>query len=223
LSKNVGTAVLLVSDVRLFREGIALALREQPVIRWVDTAAGQEEAVRHLRTQTPDVVIVDVATPAGFDTIRRVRQSGVDARIVALGIANDETEVLACGEHGVVGYVTRDATLLDLVAAIDAAARDELHCSPSLAAAMFRRLGALALNPPRDHAGARLTPREVEVMGALEQGLSNKAIACQLGIEQATVKNHVHNVLEKLHVHRRSEVAARAHGHRLPHQPETRR
>jgi DNA-binding NarL/FixJ family response regulator len=97
----------------------------------------------------------------------------------------------------------------DLTATITSVSRDELLCSPRVAAALLRRVGALANGVRRPHATDGLTSRECEILGLIKEGLSNKEIAVRLHIEVATVKNHVHNLLEKLQVASRAEAASR--------------
>jgi DNA-binding NarL/FixJ family response regulator len=206
--------VVILSEVRLFREGIAQALQDDPGIAMVFTASAEEPAIALIREHAADAVVIDLATSDRSRTLRAVRAAVPRVAIVALGVADLEQELLACAEHGVANYVTREGTLQDLVGAIEDAVRSELHCSPQFASAMFRRLCALASEQGAVREVPRLTRRESEVLAALEEGLSNKAIARRLGIEQATVKNHVHSVLEKLRVERRAEIAARAHASR---------
>jgi two-component system, NarL family, nitrate/nitrite response regulator NarL len=112
-------------------------------------------------------------------------------------------------EEGTAGYVPRDAGLADLEACVHSVARGEALYTPRMAAALLRRIAALAAErrpqPPR----AKLTLREREIAALMREGLSNKEIASVLSIEASTVKNHVHNILAKLDVHRRAEAAAR--------------
>ncbi len=207
-------AVLLVSDVALLRELLAQALREAPAVRAVATTSAGDEAVARLRERRADVVVLDAGTGAYRDVLRVVADLAPEARVVAFGGAGAyDDDVLGCAEPGLDGYVARDASVAELVAAIVAASRGEFHCSPRLSGAMFRRLGELgAAYPaaaPRTTA-RRLTSREAEVLGCLERGLPNRAIAQGLGIAESTVKNHVHSVLEKLQLRRRAEAAAQA-------------
>ena len=122
-------------------------------------------------------------------------------------------------EAGAAGYLTRDASLRDLFAALSSAVRDEVLCSPRIVASLARRLARLAEQHATRPTPASLTAREAEVVGLLDAGLSNKEIATRLCIELPTVKNHVHHILEKLHVNRRGEAAARLRG---SFQPEDR-
>jgi len=105
--------------------------------------------------------------------------------------------------------VPRDGTLADLRAVIESVARGEVVCSPRIAASLLRRIADLAAEREPPPPELRLTSREIEIVELIDQGLSNKEIAQRLSIALPTVKNHVHSILDKLHVHRRAEAAAR--------------
>jgi two-component system, NarL family, nitrate/nitrite response regulator NarL len=126
-----------------------------------------------------------------------------------LGLPETDEAVLAYAEAGIAGYVSRDGSVQDLVTAIEGAVKGELRCSPRLAGTILRRLAWRAAVGGDVSPRTTLTSRETEIVRLIDQGLSNKEIAVRLGIEVATVKNHVHNLLDKLRVHRRSEAAAR--------------
>jgi DNA-binding NarL/FixJ family response regulator len=128
--------------------------------------------------------------------------------VVALSAPESEREGVACAEAGVAGYVARDASIQDLVAAVTSAARGEVVCPPSIAASLMRELARRAAGLPAMGTGARLTPRERQVIELIDRGLSNKEIARTLHIALSTVKNHVHNILEKCQVGRRMEAVS---------------
>src|SRR6185436_13278348 len=135
-----------------------------------------------------------------LDAIRRVSASSARARIVAFAVEETERDVLLCAEAGAAGYVACDGTMDDLVNTIHSVARGELLCSPRIAATLFRALHAQGSRPDGDRLALTLTAREREIAPLIDRGLSNKEIAAHLRIEVATVKNHVHNLLEKLQV-----------------------
>jgi two-component system, NarL family, nitrate/nitrite response regulator NarL len=198
--------VLVASHIRLFREGLARILR---AAEFDVVALGTGEIViAEVERARPDVGILDITAPAMFDTMRLLSQRMPQLRLVALGISENEDELVACSIAGASGYVSHDSGPDELVAAIESTARGELLCSPRVAARLFRQLGA-ARSAIASDAAARLTRREREVSTLLARGLSNKEIAAQLHISLTTVKNHVHTVLEKLKVSRRGEAAAR--------------
>lgn len=200
--------LLIVSDIRLYREGLAQLLALEPQLALVGTAADLASGLTSIENLNPDVVLLDRAMPGSIPFLRSAHELAPPPAIVALGVPEVDTEVIACAEAGVAGYVSREAGVPELVATIQGVGRGELLCSPRIAATLLRRVTDLSIVQPAAAGRARLTARETEVLSLLERGCGNKDIARQLGIEVATVKNHVHNILEKLRVHRRGEAAA---------------
>jgi two-component system nitrate/nitrite response regulator NarL len=207
--------IFVLVSVRLYRDGIGDALQQDRRFRVVGSAPSLEAARERLDALAgpPDVVLVDVGMEDGARAARALRGAWPDTGIVALAVREVDEDVVAWVEAGVSGLVSRDATLDELLDAVEAAARDEVLTTPTVTAALLRRVAALAGERGAAE-GPRLTRREREVVRLMAQGLSNKEIARSLQIEPATVKNHVHNILEKLRVGRRAEavVAARARG-----------
>ena len=206
---------VVIAAARFYREGLAQALVRSPDIAVVGTGADAAGAAGAIAANLPDVVLVDLAGSAGLDVVRAVSQLGHGPRIVALGIEETSEHVVACAEAGATAYVPRDASLEELVLAVASAARGEQRCTPRVAAALLRHIGARTVRPADDagrRAALRLTVREREIVQLIERGLSNKEIASALGIEVATAKNHVHNILEKLGARRRAEAGPRMRG-----------
>ena len=135
---------------------------------------------------------------------------------------NHESEILAVAEAGIAGFVTSDASVAELVAAIESVARGEALCTPSVTAALMRRLASLARSWAEADPIEPLTAREREILELIDEGLSNKQIAQRLRIELPTVKNHVHRILGKLGVHRRARPPRCARGTRQGLVPATR-
>jgi two-component system nitrate/nitrite response regulator NarL len=150
------------------------------------------------------------ATSRPTRTRRAIHGTRSGTRLVALAVGERPEDVVPLAEAGICGYVPRDAALPELVSTVEAVDRDELLCSPCVAAGLVRRLAALAADVMDPLAGSRLTAREREVLALLGEGLTNKEIGRRLCIELPTVKNHVHHVLEKLQVQCRAEAVARA-------------
>lgn len=202
--------VLIVSPVRVFREGLARSLGQEDGVRVLGTAGSSGEALRRVAELGPDVVLVDTSARGGIAAACAVSRAGGDARVVALGFSQDEADVLTCAEAGVSAFVEREATLEDVVAATAAVVRGETACTPQVAAMLLRRVAEAARRSAARSADAgQLTARERQVVALIDEGLSNKEIAARLSIELSTVKNHVHNVLEKLGANGRTEAAAR--------------
>jgi two-component system nitrate/nitrite response regulator NarL len=169
----------VVSPTRLYREGLAGILSSRPGL--VVTAARADAA--SLGSDVIDVVVV--------------------------AVPDLEERVLACAEAGIAGYVTREASVEEVVSSVESAARGEASCSPQMTATLLRHVGRLAARR-REETLADLTARQLEIVGLVEVGLSNKEIAQLLHIEVSTVKNHLRTIFEKLDVHRRREAGPTA-------------
>ena len=202
--------VLLISDVRLYREGMALALGADTRV-CVIGAVGRDGAVAKLALE-PDVVLIDVGSEPMLECTRSLAAAPGTPPIVAFAVSETESSVLACIEAGVAAYAPQGASHDELVTVILHVLRGEAVCSPRVAGSLFRRIASLAAS-----ADARLTPdltpREVQVLHLLGRRLSNKEIASELHIELATVKNHVHNILDKLRVESREQAVRRGRAH----------
>jgi two-component system nitrate/nitrite response regulator NarL len=201
------TRVIIVVGVRLYREGLAQLLNSQEDFDVVGTASDGRAAAMRLEEVEPDVALIEMAVSDVETFVDALAKRPSRIPLVALGISGSDSDVVACAERGAAGFVTSDASLEELTGTIRRAADGELLCSPRTAGTLIRRLGTLAAERRPEAVGTVLTRREQEVAALMREDLSNKEIATRLRIEVATVKNHVHNVLDKLRVHRRSEAA----------------
>jgi two-component system nitrate/nitrite response regulator NarL len=200
--------VFIVSNVRLHRDGLPQALLRYGHVEVVGIAPAGAEVPELIRERRPDAVLLDNAIADGLTMVRAIVDQVPSTKVVVFAVAEGDAQVIACAEAGAAAYVPADASVEDLVVMLESAVRGELMCSPRVAASLFNRLATLACARKDPHERAPLTGREVEIMRLIDQGLSNKEIGRRLSIETATVKNHVHNILEKLRVHRRGEAAA---------------
>jgi DNA-binding NarL/FixJ family response regulator len=205
--------LLIVADVRLYREGMHAGLSKLPQFSIIGAVGSADEALQLALATPPDIVIVDMATRNSLAVVRAIRRDLPNAHIIGFGVDEVEGEVLACAEAGLAGYVTSDASLDELVAGIESACRGELQCTPKMAAALFRTLEQRRRDEASQPKSVILTAREREVLRLVDEGLSNKEISARLNIEVSTVKNHVHNLLDKLQVTSRLQAAARAGTH----------
>jgi two-component system nitrate/nitrite response regulator NarL len=201
--------VFIFCDVRLYREGLVVCLSRQPSIVVRGAADISPRALLQVIELRPDVVILDVSGPTSFDIAKSLCARVPAIKIIAFAVKEIEQDVVACAVAGFAGYVPHDGSEADLMAAIDDAMCGELHCSPRVAGLLFRHLGVVSAPHPSLVDPTTLTQREQQVLVLLAQGMSNKEIAREAQISSATVKNHVHNILEKLQVRRRGEAAAR--------------
>jgi two-component system, NarL family, nitrate/nitrite response regulator NarL len=203
--------VLVVSDVRLVREGLSSILARESgvdVVSAVDVVNAQALSAR-LR---PDVVLFDAARQGSVADVRALVASVPHAKVVAFGVKDAGDEILALAAAGTAGYVSDSAESSDVVNVLERLMRDELVCSPRAAASLYRQVAQLAQPASPAHGDgctSLLSRRELQIAHLIDHGLTNKQIARRLGIEATTVRNHVHNMCEKLKVHRRGEAAAR--------------
>ena len=207
-TQEVRPCVFIVSDVRLLCDGLTLSLSQQRSLMVVGSADLASASAR-LADLQPHVILLDVGSPGGLDLPPTFRQVLPEVKVVAIAVNDVEQEVFACADARVSGFVSRNASLQDLVAAIHSAMRNELVCSPRVAALLFGRVATMRSESTGERINGGLTRREHEIVSLITRGLSNKEIARQLRIQNATVKNHIHSILGKLQVRRRGEVAAR--------------
>lgn len=206
--------VLIIHRNRLFREGLAFVLTQQPNIAVVGCWPGATEAAGEFEKLAPDVFVLDLDLPEreGLAEARLLRGVYPQAKILMLGLSELESDVLACIEAGAAGYLPQEASLEDLLNNIHAIAAGEALCCPKVAGLLLSRVAEAGREKQlRQVLGfPNLTRRELEIVASIEEGLSNKEIAIRLQIEVQTVKNHIHNILEKLKLNDRREAAAYA-------------
>jgi DNA-binding NarL/FixJ family response regulator len=205
-------AVLLIEDNRLLRDAIALLLASQPDVVLVGAAASGAAALREFHAKRAQVVLVDLGLKDD-DSVRLVRdlkRAAPDVRIIAMDLFPVHEDVVELVKVGVSGFLLKDATPADFMHTIRAVAGGSHVLPPSLTDSLFSQIA-------REAAGrgsravidaVRLTQREREVIDLIGEGLSNKEIAQRLHIATHTVKSHVHNILEKLALHTRLQIAA---------------
>jgi DNA-binding NarL/FixJ family response regulator len=169
----------------------------------------------HVQASPPDVVLMRMGMQGCLDTLQTVVRTAPAVKVIMLGVSESEDEVITCAEAGVAGYLPRTGSVADLLDVLRSVSLGETLCSPRVAATLLRRIATLADTAKQWHAPSspndlkRLTMREREILTLIDQRLSNKEIALRLSIDVRTVKNHVHNILQKLQVHRRGEAARR--------------
>ena len=216
--------VLVVSNVQIVREGLYAVLREEGGVDVIGTADMARAADRCARLR-PDVVLCDAARPKSVESIRELIASAPQSKVVAFGVQEADAEILALAAAGTAGYIRESARSGDVVRVLERVMRDELPCSPRAAASLYRRVAVLSqaeadgVVSQRAAAMPSLSRRELQIARLIDDGLTNKQIARRLGIEAATVKNHVHNMCEKLKVHRRGEATARLRALLRPRSP----
>jgi DNA-binding NarL/FixJ family response regulator len=203
------TRLVIASSIRLVREGLALSLRDRDGLVVVDVVNLDSDGIARIGAIAPDLVLVDLGHTEAAAMARLLKIACSNAKLVAFALAEIDDDVFACAAAGFSGYVSRESGADELYWALMDAAGGRMNCSPHITAAMFSRLSDLLQQRPAQMALPSLTARESEILALAEQGKSNKEIARHLRISSATVKNHVHNILQKLQVARRGEAVAR--------------
>jgi DNA-binding NarL/FixJ family response regulator len=202
--------ILLVDDHALFRKGVAGVLAAEDDFRVVGEAKNGEDALLMVRDLAPDVILMDISMPVcdGLEATRRITAQAPNVKIIILTVNEEDESVFLAVKSGAKGYLVKTIeprALVDAVRAVfkGAAAISRLTASKILAE--FARFAQA--EHPTAKPGSGVTEREEQVLGLVAQGATNKEIATALGISPGTVKNHLQNILEKLHLENRVQAA----------------
>jgi DNA-binding NarL/FixJ family response regulator len=208
--------VLLADDQRVVREGLGTLLGLLDGIELVGTAADGQEAVDLARRHDPDVVLMDLRMPRvdGIEAIRRLAARGERPRTIALTTYADDASVLGALRAGARGFLTKDAGADEIRAAVEAVARGEAAIDPAVQHHVLAALTEPAPEPEAELPDG-LTPREVEVLALIAEGLMNAEIAERLVVSAATVKTHVNHIFAKTGVRDRAQAVVYAYAHGL--------
>jgi DNA-binding NarL/FixJ family response regulator len=201
--------LVIASPVRLVREGLAASLHGRDGVSVVDAVSLDALGIDRIAAAAPDAVLVDLGQTDALATARLLRSASPEAKLVAFALDEIDAGVFACAAAGFSSYVPRESGTDELLRALADAMDGRMHCAPHIAAAMFRRLADFLRDTAPRAALPVLTMRESEILALAEKGRSNKEIARDLAISCATVKNHMHNILQKLQVSRRGQAVAR--------------
>jgi DNA-binding NarL/FixJ family response regulator len=222
-SAKAPIALVLIDDNRLLLEGLSALIHSQPGFRVLAASADVEEALDKVRRARPDVVLLDFGLE-DHDSLRltaTVRSEVPTARVIVMGLLPTLEDVADFVRAGASGFLMKDASFEDFVTTIRAVAAGGEVLPDALTPSLFTEIARNAAvgKSARLLESVRLTNRERQVIDLLGEGLSNKEIAARLRIAVQTVKSHVHNVLEKLALRSRLEVAAFTHARGTPKRP----
>jgi two-component system NarL family response regulator len=216
--------VLIADDQALFRRGLDVVLGTEENVEVVAEAEDGEAAIALAEGLAPDVVLMDVRMPRvnGIEAARRIREMLPSTKILMLTVSDEEDDLYEAIKAGANGYLLKDISAEEVAAAIHSVMQGQSLISPSMASKLLTEFNSLARQAAeREQLPAPvLTARELEVLRLVARGMSNKDVADELFISENTVKNHVRNILEKLHLHSRMEAVMYAVRKRLldPHQ-----
>ncbi len=212
--------VVIADDHDLYRRGMQVVVELDGTARVVGEASNGVDAVEVCTRVQPEVVLMDVRMPGvgGIEACRQIRESVPSARILMLTMSDDESDLFEAIKAGASGYLLKDLPGEEVASAIRRVHDGQAIIPPGMAATLLAEFTRLSQEPqPVTGSAPLLTDREVEVLRLVARGMANREIADQLVISENTVKNHVRNILEKLHLHSRVEAAVYAHRqHLLP-------
>ena len=206
--------VMVVDDHALFRRGLEMVLGDEPDIELVGEASDGAEAVERALEIMPDIVLMDVRMPkrSGIEATTQIREVLPDAKILMLTMSDEEADLYEAIKAGASGYLLKEISIEEVADAIRSVRAGQSRISPSMASKLLTEFAAIskATDERPQMPTPRLTDREMEVLRLVAQGLNNRDIAKQLFISENTVKNHIRNILEKLHLHSRMEAVVYA-------------
>jgi DNA-binding NarL/FixJ family response regulator len=216
--------VLIADDQALFRRGLYVVLGTEENIEVVAEAEDGEQAILKAEEMAPDVVLMDVRMPRvnGIEAASRIRETLPSTKILMLTVSDEEDDLYEAIKAGANGYLLKEISVEEVASAIRAVVQGQSLISPSMASKLlneFNSLSRQAADRREQLPAPVLTARELEVLKLVARGMSNRDVADQLYISENTVKNHVRNILEKLHLHSRMEAVMYAVRKRLldPH------
>ena len=214
MNEQAPIRILLVDDHPLMRRGMRDLLAMEDDLQPVGEAGTGEEALRLVDELDPDLILLDLNMPGmdGLETLQRLREAKVDARIILFTVSDDQSHVLEALRQGADGYLLKDMEPEQLVEQVRAAANGKLALTPELTLILAQAIRERPSNASQN-ANASLTKREKDVLRLIAKGLSNKMIARKLGITEGTVKVHVKNLLHSLRLRSRVEAAIWATEH----------
>jgi DNA-binding NarL/FixJ family response regulator len=210
--------VLVADDHALFRRGLEMVLESEADIEVVAEASNGKEALDFAIEQVPDLVLMDVRMPAaggidgGIDATQAIKDEVPNAKILMLTISDEEEDLYDAIKAGASGYLLKEISIEEVADAIRQVHQGQSLISPSMATKLLTEFAAMARKDEEKQQmpAPKLTSREMEVLQLVAQGLNNRDIAKELYISENTVKNHVRNILEKLHLHSRMEAVVYA-------------
>ena len=200
-----GLKVLLADDSPLFRQGLSNLLGNLTDIQVVGEASNGLEAVEKARETMPDVILMDIIMPLcdGLEATRIIREEMPHIKIVMLTVSESEENLFQAIKLGAQGYLLKSVDAEELFEVLRGLARGEAYVAPGIAARILQEFARSS------HDADHLSPRENDVLKLVSEGLTNKEIARKLSISDSTVKNHLSNITDKLHVRNRVEAATR--------------
>jgi len=212
--------IIIADDHEVVRNGVRSYLEMTEEFQVVGEAASGEEAIKLVGEFIPDVVLIDLIMPGmdGVETIRRIKQISPRSQVVVLTSYHEDIHIFPALKAGAISYILKDVKMERLVEALHRAVQGEVTLHPLVAKRVLQNMRSE--NPDEQPLFAELTDRELDVLKLIASGLTNTLIAEQLVISENTVKGHVSNILSKLHLADRTQVAVYAWQKGIVRRPE---
>ena len=208
--------ILLIEDNRLLRDGLTIMLKKQKDMDVVATIGNGENILSILKKYKPEVLLLDLGLRdrSSLNLVKTVNKNSPDAKIIVMDLIPMQTDVFEFVQAGVSGFIMKDANVLDFLKTIRSVAKGLQVLPSNLTESLFSQIVNHAVNGSKPSAlleAVRMTKRERQVIELISEGHSNKEIAQKLHLSTYTVKSHVHNILEKLALNSRVQIAKYAH------------
>lgn len=206
--KNNKTRVLIADDHPLFRQSVRSVLQNEPELEVVGEASNGVEAVKMVEELSPNIVLMDITMPEldGLEATRQIKARHPETAVLVLTIHDDEQHVVEILEAGAAGYLTKSVFGEDIVYSIRSVVSGEMVLSPTVGKQILKLVARYPSKPVSLPAGEQLSTRELQILKLAARGMSNKAIAAELGFTLRTVKRNLDNVFSKLNVSSRTEA-----------------
>jgi DNA-binding NarL/FixJ family response regulator len=201
--------VVVLTPIRLLGDGLAACFAQRPDFVVLAVVNDLQRVRDTLNTAAADLILIDVTQGIDLYDVRSIAAEHPEVALVALGLTEQRQEVIRCGRAGFAGYVAREASANELCKALSDVIQGRLACPAEISGGLLRALFRMEERPNDTVPAEAMTRRESEVLHLIGQGLSNKEIARELSLSVATVKHHVHNILEKLQLPRRAQAMRR--------------
>jgi DNA-binding NarL/FixJ family response regulator len=207
--------ILLIEDNRILRDGIKALINAQPDLKIVAATGGNHDTLQQARSLKPQVVLIDLGLRSanGLHVVTTLTKELPHTKVIGMGLIPSQLDIIEFVEAGAAGFILKDATIEDVLGTIRAVARGTRILPPLLTESLFTHVVDRALRKGKGKLlnAARMTKREREIIVLIAEAMSNKEIAQRLNLSTYTVKSHIHNILEKMALHSRLEIATHSY------------
>jgi len=209
------TKILLIEDNRILRDGIKALINKQADLRIVAATGGNHDTLLQARSLRPQMVLIDLGlrNENGLHVVATLTKELPQIKIIGMGLIPSQLDIIELVQAGAAGFILKDATIADVLGTIRSVAKGIKILPPVLTGSLFTHIVEHALRKGKGKLAdaVRMTKREREIVVLIAQGMSNKEIAQLLNLSTYTVKSHVHNILEKMALHSRLEIATHSY------------